>query len=112
MSDMERDLREALRRVEPPEGFAGRVLARTAQQARPRPWYATYGAIAAAIVLVCSLFIGQYVRHERQKQEAAQAQRQLTFALRLTAEKLAVIHQRLKVSAPVVRVEREQRREL
>jgi len=111
MRDMEEQLREAMARVQPPDGFAARVMARTAHQPR-RPWYARYGAIAAVIVLACSLFAGLYVRHVRQQEAAEQAQRQLTFALRLTAEKLAVIHNRLKVSAPIVRIDRQEREQL
>lgn len=56
MNDLEKELGLALRREDPPEGFADRVLARVANEATPRPaarrrsW--VYAVAAAAAVLV------------------------------------------------------------
>lgn len=106
MRELEEELKQALTRVEPPEGFAERVLARTGRVGI-RPWYLRYGAIAGMIAVCCGLAIVGYQRHLEQERA-----RKLVFALNLTAAKLASIQHRLKVAAPVVRIGQPQREEL
>lgn len=89
-NDFEDRLRDALRPVDPDEGFASRVMARIASEPRSRRslpvgfrWLA--GAIAASLVL------GVVVIHERQEQReqaGLEARKQLIEALRVTGEKL------------------------
>jgi len=109
MREMEEELKRALARVEPPDGFADRVMARTTT-GRRQSWHRWYGAIAATMALV---FTGEvvYQRH-LEHVRAEDAQKQLVFALHLTAEKLAAINHRLKVSSSTVRVSRAEREEL
>jgi hypothetical protein len=103
---LEDELRKALRRVQPSEGFADRVLAslpeRRSQTRTRRYWFMT---IAAALVLV---FFAHFEQKEYEAQRrAAQVQREVTFAFRLTAEKLAVIDGHLRRSAPELQIEKE-----
>ena len=62
--NLENELRNALRREEPPEGFAERVLARAAAQAEPsaRPWWRfprmRLAAVAACAVLLMAAAAG------------------------------------------------------
>ena len=101
MSDeLDRELRAMLRPVEPPEGFAERVLARTRPQPRFRPAL-RWAAVAAA---ACALFggAGVYGRVQEYRKGVA-AKRQVLLALRITGEELrhakAQIH-RLKPENP------------
>jgi len=93
MSSFDDELRGALRRVEPPPGFAERVLARVAAE-RARPgWRAhlrrVFGpaplrlAAVAALALVIVAGVG-YERHAR----GEEAKRQVLLALRITARQL------------------------
>ena len=100
MSDLERDLRESLRRREPPDGFAERVLARvqeadTSSESSPgRFWGWRWAAAAAAIVLV--LFGGFALYRERQQRaENERAKEQLLYALRVTGSQVRYVQQRL-----------------
>jgi hypothetical protein len=82
MNDFEDQLRAALRRKDPPLGFAQRVMARTTKPGRrPRLAWAI-GAIAATVTVV-SFSVSTY--QQRQEEKAA---RQAEQALRIAAEKL------------------------
>jgi hypothetical protein len=92
MSNIEDQLRAALRRHDPPPGLVDRVLERTRlERARPEParpprrmWRPVWSmaAIAAALTVVSfSVTTYQHTREER-------AARQAELALRIAAEKL------------------------
>jgi hypothetical protein len=99
MSNIDDQLRAALRRREPPPGFADRVLERTKLEVpAPRPrriWGALWaaGAIAAMLTLV-SLSVTTY-RHTREERAARQAQ----LALRIASEKLNLARDRVYKNA-------------
>jgi hypothetical protein len=93
-AELEQELRRMLQRVDAPEGFAERTMARArgagasrgkllTMPSRLRTWGS--GAIAAA--LVAGVLIGEqvHVRHER---ERAEAQQQFEAAMRITGETL------------------------
>ena len=81
MNRFDDDLRDALSAEQPPEGFAGRVLARTKPS---RVWM--WGAAAAALVV---LSVGPSLYRERVRQvEGEKAKEQLLVALRVTGSKL------------------------
>lgn len=105
--ELERSLREALRPVEPQEGFADRVMER-ARTAKPIPakvvtmaprrvWA---GAIAA--VLIVGAFAGEqtHLRHERERAE--QAQRQFDAAMRITDQTLEHVREQLQQAGVTV----------
>jgi hypothetical protein len=109
MNRFEDALREALRREEPPEGFAGRVMARIQSQDRmplgqdalgvrgaTGPWSSLLAAFraprlrwatacAAAALLVGGL---EYRSQRLERAEGERASRQVMLALRITGSKL------------------------
>lgn len=92
MSSFEHDLRKALSRRDPPEGFAENVLARARASERPpasRLWLA-----AAAIVLI---LVGSGVFYQQRQREAAgeRAKEQLIAGLRITGAKVRILQQHL-----------------
>jgi hypothetical protein len=99
---LENELREALARIQPPEGFADRVVARLPERRRPRFYLPV--AAAAALVLV---FFARFEQTRYQTKRAAEVQREVAFAFRLTAEKLAAVDQHLKKSAPELQIKEE-----
>lgn len=92
MRDFERDLTEALRRVEPPAGFVERTLARVeareAVRRRGRVWQYC-GAIAASLALVLG---GLQYQQYRRGQEAKE---QLLMALEITGTQLTQVQHKV-----------------
>ncbi len=87
----EEQLRDALRPVDPAEGFAERVMARVGEK-QPRArrgWRNRFAgpsvALAASLILGVIVFHAWQVQRERQ---GLQARQQLIEALRVTGEKL------------------------
>lgn len=102
-AQLEEHLRQQLRPVPEPRGFADRVLARAESDAtvpakvivmpsRSRVW--TSGAIAAAVLLAG--LMTQRVEVRRQRQQAEFAQQQFDTAIRITGETLADTRQQLR----------------
>jgi hypothetical protein len=93
---LEQQLKKALQCVEPPAGFAERVLARAARgekrNAEPRPWLQRFGASgwrwAAVGALCAALAISGLVYHRERQKQGEQAKEQLMLALRITSSKL------------------------
>jgi hypothetical protein len=85
---LENDLRDAMRRVPAPEGFAERLLARVKEprrEARPQWWRA-----AAAALLLASILGGWGVREAvERRREGERAREQVLLALRITGAKVA-----------------------
>ncbi len=106
MKPIEEELRSALRRQEPPEGFAARVLARVS--ARPAPEAARWAPLralfhsprwrwAAAAVAACLLVVA--VHHRRQQRMEAQgemAKAQVMKALRIASVKLNLARRKVQ----------------
>lgn len=103
--DIENRLRRALRPIDPPEGFAERLMAalpaprprasvtplRPVAPRRESCWrrFGTPTALAASLLV--AVFAGQHLaeqRAEREYQAGLEASRELMQALRLTSEKL------------------------
>jgi len=103
--DLEKQLREALRHVDPPPGFAARVSARTQSEQRHR-WLAARhrwvpATLAASVLLSLLVAYGWQLRHEREQGLAAR--QQLIEALRLTGEKLDLAYRGVQdASKPAV----------
>lgn len=92
--DLDAELREALRPVDPSEDFTGRVMARLAA-GEPRSLRARW-QVAAALAAAVLLGTGVYVQHQRQNFAGLEARRQVIEALRLTDEKLDLAYQTVK----------------
>jgi hypothetical protein len=87
MSNIDDQLRAALRRQDPPPGLVDRVLERTTR--RPRRmwtlrWAPVWSMSAAAATLAVVLFSVTTYRHTREERAARQAE----LALRIASEKL------------------------
>ena len=97
MSRFERDLRESLRRREPPEGFAEKMLALARETEKPvrSNVFGRWVAVAAAVVLMAGGVA--LVREQRRQAEGERAKEQLMVALRITGSKLRLAQE--KVSA-------------
>ena len=97
---LEDELRAALRRQEPPAGFAARVLARTQPPAaapHPRPSYRwTWAAASLAACLTLGLGLIE-VRHEQEKRaRGLEAKQELMQAMRITGSKLRLAQEKVR----------------
>jgi hypothetical protein len=94
MSQFERDLKESLKRREPPPGFAERVLAHT--YATEKPGFFGWRMLAVAALVLLMVGGGAFVVQEQRHQAAAeQNKEQLMAALRITGSKLRRVEERL-----------------
>jgi hypothetical protein len=76
--NLESELRDALQRVDPPEGFADRVMERVARR-RPRR-----GLQAIAAAMLIAMTIGGWGVHE-----TLRARNELLTAMRIASQKVA-----------------------
>src|SRR5690349_19305710 len=83
----ENDLRQAMRRVPAPEGFAERVMARVDEPRRePRP--ARWRAVAATLLL--GAILGSWGVHETiERRRGERAREQVLLALRIAGTQVA-----------------------
>jgi hypothetical protein len=93
MNQIERDLREALRRREAPPGFGERVLAKT-QQPQPRGHSWVWLAAAALVLLMIGGF--GVVQEQRRQAEGERAKKELMVGLQITGSKLRDVQERLR----------------
>jgi len=101
--EFEQQLTQAFRLVAPPEGFAGRVVARV-QSSAPAPEGAIWrtprsriwasGALAASVL--AGLLFAQQAHVRRQRQEAERAEHQFDVAIRITDEALEQTRRQLQ----------------
>ena len=93
MSRLDDELRYALRRKEPPEGFADRVMARlpvTMPARRPSMVWRWVAAAAACLMVVAGT--DQYQQYRR----GMEAKHQLLQALEITQAKLELVESKLR----------------
>lgn len=109
MNRLEQELKKAMQRVEPPAGFAERMLARAASEkekkARPLWGFAWPGASnlrwATACALCVVLATSGILYHHEQHRKGEEAKEQLMLALRITSSKLQIATQSVRnISAP------------
>lgn len=94
MSNLDRQLKETLARREPSPEFTARVLASVARTEPERaPWWAGALRWSGALAALAILTVGGW--RYQQYREAELAKEQLMLALEITAEKLAMIDQKL-----------------
>ncbi len=90
VADLETRLREGLRRVEPPAGFADRMVERAEGRGAGRishaPWWK---AVAAAFLL--GALCGGWLMHEgrMERRQAMETKEQFDVAMRITGRSLA-----------------------
>jgi anti-sigma-K factor RskA len=93
MNRFERELKESLKRREPPPGFAERVLAHTFATEKPGFSGWRWVAVAAMVLLVMGGIA--LVREQRRQAEDELRKQQLIVALQITSSKLNRVQERL-----------------
>lgn len=105
MSDLENELRVALRRRAAPEGFAERVVNRVQSRRRPQSGWRQW-AVAASLTLAVGIGGLQYDRGERRQREGEEAKEALVTALGIAGSKLAYAQSKVIRSAGPSRKDR------
>lgn len=96
MSQLERDLRESLRRKQPPAALAATVLERTRATGKFRTYRWHWLAAAAVIVVMVG---GMLIhREQRRRVESEMAKQQLLVALRITGAKVREMQARVSAA--------------
>ena len=98
MNRFEHDLRESLKRREPPADFADKVLARTrVSESRTKPGHWHWRAAAAMVVVMIGggFMIQEQRREARRQASEEQKKEELLVALRITGSKLRLVQERL-----------------
>ena len=106
MNRFEDELRNALRREEPPEGFAARVLARAAAEperrsvwARIMDWFRMPMVARTVMAAGLCLMVVAGVQYEQQRRERIRgeaAKQRLLVALRVTGSSLRAVHDKVR----------------
>jgi hypothetical protein len=99
----EEELTQAMRAVDPPEGFAERVLARVDASEAPRARVLTmpvrvrlWASGAAAAAMLAGAYLGEQAHLRHQREQAALAQQQFETAMRITDQALEHARQQLR----------------
>ena len=98
MNGFDDQLREALRRRQPPEDFSEKVLARIRQQPAPRPrssFRAWMAVAAAAVMLMTVVGLPAYREHTR-RIKGERAKEQVMLTLRMTGATLRRVQERVQ----------------
>jgi hypothetical protein len=108
MSYLEDDLKVALKRKEPPAGFAEQVLARLAAPAQAKPsWWRELAVVFqpprlqwVAVSVIASILIPmaavEYRSQRRARAEGEMAKERLVLAVRIAGSKLHRVQQRVR----------------
>ena len=127
MSDVEDELRRMLRPLEPPAGFAERVMRALPErqvtapatltvvrsESRARLWQRWSIPAALAASLVAGVMLGQHVADEQADRElraGLAASRELMQALRVTSQKLDQAYEAVRSDAPPETKDEEENR--
>src|SRR4051812_33894513 len=90
--NLDHELKQALRRVPAPEGFADRVLAHAKNGERPAAAAPRWRAVAATLLVAAVLggwSANQVLERRREHDEGERAREQVLVALRITGAKVA-----------------------
>jgi len=115
MNDVEDRLRRAMRPIDPPEGFAERVMRALPARQPPAPvvvlatvprtprtslWQRFSAPAALAASLVVAVLVGKQIAIQHEEREGMAASRELMQALRVTSQKLDVAYQAVQSPPP------------
>lgn len=108
MNDVEDRLRRAMRPIDPPAGFAERVMRALPAREPPAPvavlaatrrtppvsaWQRFSTPVALAASLLVAVLAGKQIAIQQEQREGLAASRELMQALRVTSQKLDVAYQ-------------------
>lgn len=102
MTELEDQLRDALRRKTPPPGFTDRVVSRveadrpTRTLATGRSAFMRWAAAAALVAALGGTIEYRKIREERERARGEAAKEQVMQALRIAGSKLQVVQARIK----------------
>jgi hypothetical protein len=101
MKRLEDELKKALRRDEPSDGFVERVLAAAAERrqsawSRIFAWPGLRWALAGAVCLMLALTGIEYKQAQDEQARGRAARAQLMLALRVTADKLQLAQEKVQ----------------
>jgi hypothetical protein len=101
MKRLEDELRRALRREEPPDGFAERVLAAAAEKkqsvlSRFFAWPGLRWALAGVVCLMLAVGGVEYKRVQEEQARGNAAKARLMMALRITADKIQMAQEKVE----------------
>ncbi|MGH9722358.1 MAG: hypothetical protein ACRD8O_19280 [Bryobacteraceae bacterium] len=91
MNRFEDELKDMLRPVEPPEGFAGRVMERVRR--RPSRFAVIRTRWLPAAIAACLLVV--FGNYQYQRRQGEKAKEQLLLALEITGSKLHVVERKV-----------------
>jgi hypothetical protein len=91
MKDLDGELRHALRREEPPAGFAERVMRKTAPT--PKLSFVHWAAAAALVAAVAGGF--DYIAKEKERAEGEAAKDRVVLALQIAGSKLQLVQTKI-----------------
>jgi len=100
MKRLEDELKNALRRQEPPEGFANRTLLKISES-RPRTRFSLFHgcglrwAFAGIVLLLLAAGAGAYYQAREEQRRGKEAKEQLMLALRIAGGKLQIVQARV-----------------
>jgi hypothetical protein len=88
MERLEEELRKALQRQDPGEGFTQRVLRRAGEVRQRMPWWAGARLRWAAAAVLCVMLLSGWVYREGRRAQGEAARRQAITALQIAGAKL------------------------
>ena len=101
--EFERELTHALRRVDPPAGFADRIMVRAEAAAPARAKVVTmaprrriWASGALAATLLAAAVLTQQTHERQQRQKAELAQQQFDAAMRITDQTLEHVREQIQ----------------
>ena len=94
--NIETQLKDALRREPPPEGFAGRVMERIARDERQRRAPMRWRAVAASVTLAAVVAGWGAHEHAQRVAEGERARDQVLLALRIAGSKVKYAQEQVK----------------
>jgi negative regulator of sigma E activity len=115
MNDVEDKLRRAMRPIDPPEGFAERVMRALPAREPPAPvvvlatvprtprisaWRRFSTPMTLAASLVVAVLLGKQIAIKQEEREGLAASQELMQALRVTSQKLDIAYQAVNSSPP------------
>lgn len=99
--NLDHELRQALKRQDPPAGFADSILRRAAIAGQPpvtpvRSWRRRWLPLPIAASLLATAFGWNHYLQLQQQAEAEQAAYEITLALHIAGEKLADVQKKIQ----------------